>query len=276
LDYGKAAQAKKEKDAAKKVLKRERKAFRTMCKANNYYIRGGEGEVVAGRLQELESLCDSLSVEQLQSLNERMSGGSVEEGQAAVEEALSAMRQREEAELAAQARVSQGGGAQGAEGVRDMTDKEWSREQVQLLVKAVTLHPAGTSKRWEVIATFINSHSAEGSKTKTPKQVINKVKALKKLESSQRESENSQAFQSFQQKHSSRATIEAAPTERYDKVLWTTDEQKLLENALRTYAASVPDRWDKIAAMVGTRSKTECVARCKELVARVKAKKQQS
>ena len=88
MDYGKAAQAKKEKDAAKKVLKRERKAFRTMCKANNYYIRGGEGEVVAGRLQELESLCDSLSVEQLQPLNERMSGGSVEEGQAAVEEAV--------------------------------------------------------------------------------------------------------------------------------------------------------------------------------------------
>ena len=118
--------------------------------------------------------------------------------------------------------------------------------------------------RWEVIATFINSHSAEGSKTKTAKQVvpscgvllaaslmltlqvINKVKALKKLESSQRETENSQAFQSFQQKHSSRATTEAAPTERYgmqhvmvvyivcelcsnhaDKVLWTTDEQKV-------------------------------------------------
>ena len=59
-----------------------------MCKANNYYIGGGEGEVVARRLQELEGLCDSLSVEQLQSLNARMSGGSVEEGQAAVEEAV--------------------------------------------------------------------------------------------------------------------------------------------------------------------------------------------
>ena len=44
--------------------------------------------MVARRLQELEGLCDSLSVEQLQSLNVRMSGGSVEEGQAAVEEAV--------------------------------------------------------------------------------------------------------------------------------------------------------------------------------------------
>lgn len=88
MNFEKAAQAKKEKEAAKKVLKRERKTFRTMCKANNYYIRGGEGEVVARRLQELEGLCDCLSVEQLLSLNEKMSGGSAEEGQAAVEEAV--------------------------------------------------------------------------------------------------------------------------------------------------------------------------------------------
>ena len=44
--------------------------------------------------------------------------------------------------------VGQGGVAQGTEGVKDVTDKEWSREQVQLLVKAVTLHPAGTSQRY--------------------------------------------------------------------------------------------------------------------------------
>jgi DnaJ family protein C protein 2 len=98
-----AAQAKKEKEAAKKVLKRERKQFRTLCKTHNYYVErsGGEGEVVAGRLEELEALCESLSLEQLQGLNERLSQ---EEGRTAVEEALLVKRQREEAELAAQAR----------------------------------------------------------------------------------------------------------------------------------------------------------------------------
>ena len=84
----KAAQAKKEKEAAKKVLKRERKQFRTLCKTHNYYVErsGGEGEVVAGRLEELEALCESLSLEQLQGLNERLSQ---EEGRTAVEEAVS-------------------------------------------------------------------------------------------------------------------------------------------------------------------------------------------
>ena len=59
----------------------------------------------------------------------------------------------------------------------------------------------------------------------------------------------------------------------------------------------MPERWEKISAVVGSRSKAECVARCKvsglsaaastgggcglcfvlqELVARVRAKKQQS
>ena len=39
----------------------------------------------------------------------------------------------------------QGGGG-GGRGV--LSDKDWSREEVQLLVKAVALHPSGTNKRW--------------------------------------------------------------------------------------------------------------------------------
>ncbi|CAI8044240.1 DnaJ homolog subfamily C member 2 [Geodia barretti] len=254
-----AAQAKKEKEAAKK------------------------GEVVAGRLEDLEALCESLSLEQLQGLNERLRGGREEEGRTAVEEALLVKRQREEAELAAQARVSQtgaqgqgGGGGGGGRGV--LSDKDWSREEVQLLVKAVALHPSGTNKRWEVIAGFVHDHSKErGTRPKTPKQVIQKVKSLHKLEASQRDSENCQAFTEFQQTLNSRTpVVEATPTERYDRLPWTTDEQKLLEKALRTYPASTAERWERISEMVGSRSKTECVARCKELVARVKAKKQSS
>ena len=64
--------------------------FRGMCKTNSYYSVGVEGEgVVAGRLQELEGLCDSLSAEQLKALNVRLQEGSVEEGRVAVEEAVS-------------------------------------------------------------------------------------------------------------------------------------------------------------------------------------------
>ena len=44
---------------------------------------------------------------------------------------------------------------------------------------------------------------------------------------------------------------------------WTVDEQKLLEQALRTYPSGVVDRWDKIAGCLPTRSKKDCMVRYK-------------
>lgn len=64
-----------------------------------------------------------------------------------------------------------------------------------------------------MIASFINSHSPEGGQQKTAKQVIAKVKSLQRLEASEREGENTMAFQNFQKRHSSKGKVEAAPTE---------------------------------------------------------------
>jgi len=48
-----------------------------------------------------------------------------------------------------------------------------------------------------------------------------------------------------------------------DEKVWSKEEQAALEKALKKYPASVEGRWDKIAAEVGTRSKKDCMARCK-------------
>ena len=103
---------------------------------------------------------------------------------------------------------------------------DWSVEEVQLLVKAVTTFPAGTVKRWETIAGFINTHSQEGSKERTAKMVIAKVKNLQKLESEQKESLNKQAFNFFQQQHQPKEKgivkgteqAQAIPSKRYGKI----------------------------------------------------------
>ena len=55
---------------------------------------------------------------------------------------------------------------------------------------------------------------------------------------------------------------------------WTADEQKLLEQALKTYPASLgTERWDKIADCLPNRSKKDCMRRYKELAELIRAKK---
>jgi hypothetical protein len=44
---------------------------------------------------------------------------------------------------------------------------------------------------------------------------------------------------------------------------WTAMEQQLLEQALKTYPASTPERWDRIAECLPTRSKKDCMRRYK-------------
>ena len=44
---------------------------------------------------------------------------------------------------------------------------------------------------------------------------------------------------------------------------WTADEQKLLEQSLKTFPASTPERWEKIADTIQHRSKRDCMKRYK-------------
>uniref|UniRef100_G3Q711 DnaJ (Hsp40) homolog, subfamily C, member 2 n=1 Tax=Gasterosteus aculeatus TaxID=69293 RepID=G3Q711_GASAC len=167
--------------------------------------------------------------------------------------------------------AEQASGAGGAGG------KNWGEEDLQLLIKAVNLFPAGTNARWEVIANYMNLHSTSGMK-RTAKDVINKAKNLQRLDPVQKDDINRKAFEKFKKEHACVApTIDnAVPSERFDDgntASWTTEEQKLLEQSLKTYPVSTPERWEKIAAAVPGRSKKDCMKRYKELVEMVKAKK---
>ena len=96
----------------------------------------------------------------------------------------------------------------------------WSPEEVQLLVKAVNIYPAGTVKRWDTIATYVNTHSSSTCKNKTAKHVIPQVKSMQKLETTDKEVQNKLAFSTFEQKQKTKGKAKAAgaesvPTERY-------------------------------------------------------------
>lgn len=77
--------------------------------------------------------------------------------------------------------------------------------------------------------------------------------------------------------------VESAASERMETAAeaqglnvtpWGADEQKLLEQALKTYPSSLgAERWEKISQAVPNRSKKDCMKRYKELAEIIRAKK---
>ncbi|KAM4677643.1 dnaJ homolog subfamily C member 2 [Discoglossus pictus] len=270
---------KKEKEIQKKAVKKERQRLRTSCKNWNYFSEN-EAENVK-MMEEIEKLCDRLELTSLQSLNETLSASSKEEGKSAVEKQIAEVnaqfkreKEQEEARMRQSTKSAEqsGGGGGGS-------SKSWSEDDLQLLIKAVNLFPAGTNARWEVIANYMNLHSTSGLR-RTAKDVINKAKSLQKLDPQQKDDINKKAFDKFKKEHKVVPTSvdNAVPSERFeapggDATAWTTEEQKLLEQALKTYPVNTPERWEKIAEAVPGRSKKDCMKRYKELVEMVKAKK---
>nr|XP_040028745.1 dnaJ homolog subfamily C member 2 [Gasterosteus aculeatus aculeatus] len=268
--------AKKEKEIQKKAFKKERQKLRTTCKNWNYFA-DNESEGVK-MMEEVEKLCDRLELTSLQSLNEILALGSKDDSKAAVDQQVKEVNAQLQKEKEAEVQIRQSArSAEQASGAGGAGGKNWGEEDLQLLIKAVNLFPAGTNARWEVIANYMNLHSTSGMK-RTAKDVINKAKNLQRLDPVQKDDINRKAFEKFKKEHACVApTIDnAVPSERFDDgntASWTTEEQKLLEQSLKTYPVSTPERWEKIAAAVPGRSKKDCMKRYKELVEMVKAKK---
>ncbi|XP_058513501.1 dnaJ homolog subfamily C member 2 isoform X2 [Ochotona princeps] len=270
--------AKKEKEIQKKAIKKERQKLRNSCKTWNHFS-DNEAERVK-MMEEVEKLCDRLELASLQCLNETLTACTKEAGKAALEKQIEEIneqirKEKEEAEArmrqaSKNAEKSAGGGGSGS--------RNWPEDDLQLLIKAVNLFPAGTNSRWEVIANYMNIHSSSGVK-RTAKDVISKAKSLQKLDPHQKDDINKKAFDKFKKEHGVVPQADnATPSERFegpctDSTPWTTEEQKLLEQALKTYPVNTPERWEKIAEAVPGRTKKDCMKRYKELVEMVKAKK---
>lgn len=147
----------------------------------------------------------------------------------------------------------------------------WSDKELELLVKAVKIFPAGTRSRWAVMHSYITDR-AEGS-TLLEKDIIDKVKK-------QTSGGKTDDFSQFQKNTKS---LECKPqggvistndaSSAADS--WTAEQQKQFERALKKYKAIAPKegKFDKVAKDVKGKNKKQCVERYKYLATQIKSNK---
>jgi len=290
----KAEQEKKLRQKQNKVLKGERKTMREYVKSCDYCCTDINNMVKA--MEDLELLVINLSLEEMQTMNAKYSKEDKNVFANSYKAALSSFAEQQEEkrkESLIKAKQSQEVHKEAA-----INNDKFSTPDVAILVKAVKLYPPGTINRWATIAQYLNDHSTV-CQAYEAKDIISKVKQLQSKEGDElRNKVNKSAFETFESSQKLRVSevthtgglsqrenvnsvlkepaAEPAPAEpapeKKKKEAWSPEEQKLLEGALKSVPQS-PERWDKIAEVVGTRSKKECQKRYKELVALIKAKK---
>lgn len=145
----------------------------------------------------------------------------VDQGRTLFDEALDELNRRIDEEkqqhlgggLAPGSAASNSGGSKKKGG-----SNQWSPEELNLLIKAVNLFPAGTNQRWEVVANFINQHHGGN---RAPKEVLAQAKELQSGDFSRsalKEAANKAAYNKFEKesKAGPAASEESIPSERYE------------------------------------------------------------
>lgn len=317
----------REREIQKRALKKERKALRDFAKSHDYFTSDGSDKIK--NIENVEKVCEAFKLLELQELNKKIQE-QPSEGQKIFFETVVVLDKQLDEErqktLQPNSYVNNIGKSTPSPLVTVNKKNLWTNENVQLLIKAVNLFPAGTISRWEVVANFINQHATNMPKNVIfyAKDVLGKAKDIQSSDFTKNDLKtqvNQKAFESFEKgkkelkvvdnseistkdsgdsanklvngdakpKENGYASKEPkepkvktngttpAPTPAVvplpaEPKTWSKDEQSLLEQAIKTFPVSTPDRWERIAECIPNRTKKECLKRVKELVDLVNAK----
>ncbi|KAL6209045.1 hypothetical protein ACLB2K_019988 [Fragaria x ananassa] len=198
-----ASQQKKQREKEKKLLRKERSRLRTLS-----------GPVISQRLLNLaednvESLCTSFSIEQLRSICDRMEGKEGVERAKVLRDAHGGDNNDVEEKKEEEKKPPQQNGSLVSNGTvllssYEKKEKLWSKEEIELLKKAMVKFQKGTSRRWEVVSDFIGTGRSVEEILKATKTVL-----LQKPDSSK-------AFDSFLEKRKPAPSIASPLTTRVE------------------------------------------------------------
>lgn len=191
-----------EREQQKRALKRERKTFRDNAKSNNYYTNDDKEKIK--HMEGVEKICEMLKHLELQEFNKELTAG----GKTVFKRVLKDTEDKLEEERKALFSNHKIQAPQTSANDNSNTLKAsnraamWSPENMQLLIKAVNLFPAGTVQRWEVIANYMNQHSTDLQDKKfLSRDVLNKAKDIQSSDFSKnvlKTQANDNAFASFE------------------------------------------------------------------------------
>eukprot|EP00887_Chlorella_sp_A99_P003237 scaffold9.g3237.t1 len=166
-----AAEARKQRQADKKLLQKERARLRrlvALALAASSGGGGGEGEEEVGE-EEVEQLCSSLALPDMQALCEALAagGGASARQRGALGAALASVRaaaageaaQREAAHAAALAAQEAAQRQEAAH--RSAKLQAWDEEEVRMLRRALERFPPGTTKRWEQVQAYVRTRTVD-------------------------------------------------------------------------------------------------------------------
>ncbi|KAL9181374.1 hypothetical protein ACHAXT_010179 [Thalassiosira profunda] len=272
-EESKKKDAKKVKEAQKKQLRKAKQLFRKLTMAAYQASNPNDSSIgtddpwddLEKMNDDIELLCDKLSMMELTSLSDILGGPeAVEEGsnvsinvaaladvkECAVETAAGAERQSLlKIQERNQARKKADDKAREAKAAR--ASKPWTKDELGALAKGVKKYPPGGSNRWDSIALFVNNLCKQPD-PRTKEECIDKYN---QIASSAAPPSTAPA---------SGAAGEKSSGDGEDA--WTEEQDALLQEMLRKFPADMEknERWKAIAKGVG-KSKKECVARYKAI-----------
>ena len=151
---------------------------------------------------------------------------------------------------------------------------KWTPERDALLQVALEKTPKGHSGRWHKVGQAVGCSDKEAERrtkelNNKAKQEIQTVPLV--VEARTEHDLTQRAIQpSLETQETPTAKQKGTSENNAD---WSTAEQKALERGLKLFPSSDPERWNRIADVVGSRTKRECKARYKSIVEALKAKK---
>lgn len=270
-------EAKREKEVQKKLIKKEKKQLRDLCKEANYFNDSASANLK--QVEQIETLIEYLPVDDLKILNEKLKEENADQRSIILSEVkkMDEQMQQSRLELSQQSASSSATNSTS----NSISKLKWTSDEIELLVKALRIYPAGVQNRWLVVQEYLKR--CGGNPNRSAQDIMQKAKDVASGKKEVEETISSLdhiALNSHKQStlienqaklnqltlSDREADVPATP--------WTVDEQRIFEQALRTYPAALgASRWDQIAECLSSRSKKECLERYKELARMVQAKK---